>query len=368
MKNTSFSAAVLTSSLLLPAQVALGQSASAPGPATPPTPTGEYSIAQLGPNHRVWTKVTWQTNALGRVTTRTNSYTELASGLNRLDPATGQWVESKEVIESIPGGAIARQGQHQVVFANDLATAGAIDMLTPDGRRLTSHVLGLSYLDAASGTNVLIAGVTNCLGKILPPNQVIYQRAFDSLNAAVRYTYTRDGFEQDIVLLEAPAPPEAYGLNSASTRLVVMTEFINPPQPAVRQSVLTDAAGTRIEDDALDFGAMQFGQGRGILLGTNAAKAGLKIFKQWAVMEGRQFLLEQVRAVDLFQAIGSLPGKQGASLKPTSEPIRFTASTRQLPAPRLAQADTNAMLLTSHGLPEQGYLLGLFRNVPAVFH
>ena len=94
------------------------------------------------------------------------------------------------MIESFPGGAIARQGQHQVIFANDLATAGAIDMQTPDGKRLTSHVLGLSYFDAATGTNVLIAEVTNCLGRILPPNSVLYEDAFTGLSASVRYTYT----------------------------------------------------------------------------------------------------------------------------------------------------------------------------------
>ena len=56
------------------------------------------------------------------------------SGLNYQDPKTGQWIESQEVIEGYPGGAVARQGQHQVLFANDLATPGAIDVQTPSGR------------------------------------------------------------------------------------------------------------------------------------------------------------------------------------------------------------------------------------------
>ena len=367
MKSTFLSAVVLTSIALLPAVVAPGQTASAGSVAPPPTllpaASSEYSVVERGPHHRVWAKVTWETNASGRVIARTNAYTELASGMHHRDPNTGQWLESQEVIESYPGSAIARRGQHQVIFANDLATAGAIDMQTPDGKRLTSHVLGLSYFDASTGTNVLIAEVTNCVGKILPPNQVIYENAFDTLKASVRYTYTRGGFEQDIILLEALTGPEAYGLNPATTRLVVMTEFVNPPQPALQQSLATDAAGTPLEDDALDFGAMQVGTGRGFLLGQSATGAGLTVFKQWANIEGRQFLIEQVRAPDLFKAINSLPAKQGASLNSNRRAIRFTASTRELPSLKPGKADTKAMELTASRQPQKGYVLDYFFTV-----
>jgi hypothetical protein len=73
----------------------------------------------------------------------TNSYIALSSGMNFQDPKTGEWIESKEIIEGYPGGAIARQGSVQMIFANDLATAGAIDAQTPAGR-FRSHLLGLT--------------------------------------------------------------------------------------------------------------------------------------------------------------------------------------------------------------------------------
>ena len=317
----------------------------------------DYSVVERGPHHRVWQRATPSTVALGRAAYTTNSYIELASGMHYQDPKTGQWLESQEVIEGFPGGAVARQGQHRVIFANDLATAGAIDMQTPDGKRLTSHVLGLSYFDASTGTNVLIAEITNCQGVIQAPNQVIYENAFDAIRACVRYTYTRGGFEQDIILLEAPAPPEAYGLNPATTRLVVMTEFINPPQPSIQQSITTDRAGAPLEDEALDFGVMQIGPGTGFLLGADATGPGLRVFKQWAKIEGRQFLIEQVRAVDLFQAIRSLPSKEGASLSPTNRAIRFTANTHQLPLRKPGKPGTTAMQLASGALPQKGYVL-----------
>ncbi|MEI6785049.1 MAG: hypothetical protein WCQ21_29470, partial [Verrucomicrobiota bacterium] len=198
-----------------------------------PEPSGsaaaDYNVIERGPHHRVLAKVTWQTDALGRVTAHTNSYTELLGGMHYLKD--GQWVESQDVVESYPGGAVARHGPVNVIFANNLATAGAIDMQTPDGKRLTSHITGLSYFDAASGTNILIAAIKDCQGKILPPNQVLYEDAFQDLRASVRYTYTRGTFEQDVILLEAPQPPENYGLNPATSRLVIMSEFIDAPQP-----------------------------------------------------------------------------------------------------------------------------------------
>src|ERR1039458_8991004 len=280
--------------LILTAVGALAQPATEI-PSTPPGPastdgTGgaqDYSIVERGAYYRIWSKVRWETNALGGVMARTNSYTELASGMYYLDG--GQWLESMELIESVPGGAVARHGQTQVLFANNLATAGAVDLQTSDGKHLTSHVTGLSYFDSASGTNILIASVKDCQGKILPPNQVIYEDAFDGFKASVRYTYTRGSFEQDIILLESPALPEAYGLDPATTRLVVMTEFLNPPQPAVQESVIKDPAGAPLQDDTLDFGALHIGPGTGVLLGTNASGAELRIFKQWAEMKGRQF-------------------------------------------------------------------------------
>ena len=116
----------------------------------------------------------------------------------------GQWQESKEEIELFAGGATARQGQHKMIFANNLATVGAIDMQTPDGLRLRSHILGLSYFDTDSGRSVLIAEVKDSIGQLIAPNQVLYEDAFTDFKADVHYTYTKTSFEQDVVLQERP--------------------------------------------------------------------------------------------------------------------------------------------------------------------
>ena len=46
----------------------------------------DYSVIERGPHHRVLAKVTWQTDALGRDTAQTNSYTELLGGMHYLKP------------------------------------------------------------------------------------------------------------------------------------------------------------------------------------------------------------------------------------------------------------------------------------------
>ena len=54
----------------------------------------------------------------------------------------------------------------------------------------------------------MIAVLTNSLGYLLSSNQVIYPNAFVGVNADLRYTYTKAGCEQDIIIR---SQIEAYG-------------------------------------------------------------------------------------------------------------------------------------------------------------
>ena len=47
------------------------------------------------------------------------------------------------------------------------------------------------------------------------------------------YFYRKGIFEQDIVLLESPQPPDVFGLDPDTTRLEVITEFLDPPVPDI---------------------------------------------------------------------------------------------------------------------------------------
>ena len=168
----------------------------------------------------------------GRTTLEPHFVTELASGLNY--PKDGQWAPSKEEIEIFPEGSVARQGQHQVILAGNFNSEGSIDLMTPDGKRLRSHVLGIAYLDTVTGRSELIAQPKDSFGEVAG-NRVIYRDAFRGpFLADVRYTYTRGGFEQDIILHEAPPSPADYAMDPAFVRLEVWTEFLQPPVPTAR--------------------------------------------------------------------------------------------------------------------------------------
>jgi len=85
-----------------------------------------YAVVSNDANSRIWQRETYETLPSGQIVTNFHSYTELASGLNYWDGQ--QWLPSKEEIDAYAGGAIAQYGQHKVIFANNLNSAGAIDL------------------------------------------------------------------------------------------------------------------------------------------------------------------------------------------------------------------------------------------------
>jgi hypothetical protein len=347
-------------------QIALAQtvSGSGAGIVSPPGPTSfsEYSIASRGANHRVWQHVTAAVGALGKVAYTTNFYTELASGMHYQDPQTGLWTESQELIEGFPGGGVARHGPIQVIFANDLATAGAIDAQTPAGR-FQSHLLCLSYADSALQTNVIIAEVTNCQGEIIAPNQVLYPQAFsDGLDISVRYTFRKSGWEQDILINDPgtlPAP-EAFGMDSASPTLMlqVITEFINPPTP-VRTSQSAVAPGTVAPDEDVSWGALKLGPGQAMLLGNSPSAVPFPTAKRWYVTpDNRHLLIEEIPFTLFLKQI--LSTSQGASLDSRTKATRGLASLQDLPKLPPARTTARHMEYAAVREPERGVLIDYF--------
>lgn len=172
---------------------------AAPSTATAPGSTGvaqdtPWAVVEKDGSHSTWQRTICETAPDGKQVLRTHKYVELSAGLNYWDSNTKQWMESKEQIEAFPNGAIARQGQYQVIFASNLNTAGSIDMQTPDGKRLRSSILGLAYHDSATGNSVLIAQIQDSAGELIASNQVLYPDAFEGVSADVRYTYRKGRF------------------------------------------------------------------------------------------------------------------------------------------------------------------------------
>lgn len=285
----------------------------------------EPTIVERGPHHRVWERRTVQVLPIGRSVTNRSSYTELATGMHY--QKDGQWLESKEKIELFEGAAAALQGQHKAVFSQNINTKGGILVIAPDGSRLRSHVLGLAYTDAASGQSVLISGPRDSIGEV-GGNQVYYRNAFDGgFRADMRYTYTRGGFEQDVVIRESPPSPKQFGFNPETTRLEVWTEFIESGDPVKSVTALKtlddpalrqEMADPDLTDEMLGFGAMWIGRGNAFPIEQNGAERDggtTPVGKSWIMLEGRRFLIEKVDYKDVEAQLAELP-KSASVAKP----------------------------------------------------
>jgi hypothetical protein len=342
-------------------------------------------IVERGPHHRTWERTIEESQPDGRKVTRTTRTVELASGLHYFDGA--EWHETRELIEPHHNGAVAHRGPHKAAFAANLNTFGAIQLVDVNGQRFTSHVLGLAYTDAATGQSVLIAELKNCQGEIIPPNQIVYRDAFAGLRADVRYTYMRDGFEQDIILREAPAgSPADYGLNPETTRLEVFTEFVEAPAGLATTEFLKIEQDPQkrmrmvdFVDETLHFGALKIGKGRAFDL-QGKLRGDLPVGKTWEVLEGRTFLIEAVEFEAVAPALNELPAANQARavgqpakgapallamLKPQAKPRAPVAQALPRRDTDIADARASRLLAATPAAAQNAAQHSLLRPFPA---
>ncbi|HEY6228828.1 MAG TPA: hypothetical protein VI282_17040, partial [Verrucomicrobiae bacterium] len=270
-------------------------------------------VTERGPFHNIVETHSATIDSNGTTRVETNSYVHLEVGLNRKDKI-GHWAASTDQIELLDGGAVARGGQHQVTFAPNLTDEWPIDLIGPDGQTLRSRALGLGYFDAASGKSVIIAEVKDSKGFLLGRNQIIYFDAFDDVSADVRYTDTIGGFEQDVLLREAPPAPESFGLSSETSRLEILTEFAETSAPAIKinwqrpshNSGAPNMALPSFVDEELNFGEMTFIEGKAFSLLNNADKK-MAVAKSWQRLGDRAFLIEAVELHSIADNLSALP-------------------------------------------------------------
>jgi hypothetical protein len=300
---------ILTSLVALLSWTALSQSTvtsvaptvSSDAQVVGPPGQGVFAITEAGPHHRRWSKVSPVPMANGSLAVVTNSYVELASGLNRADE-TGRWVPASSAIELLNGAAVARQAQHQVIFSANLNdVAGTIDLLTPAGNRLRSRIAGLAYTDA-TGKSVFIAEVKDSQGLLVGDHQVIYEKAFDSVKADVRYTMTLSSFEQDVIWRQSLPDPADWGLQPDTTKVEVWTEFLEAPEPAKTSRTIRTSQDHSETDQLLEFGSFTTVLGKAYALGGEepiGSYSHLPIAKEWQNIDGRRFLIESAEYSEL---------------------------------------------------------------------
>lgn len=274
-----------------------------------------------GPHDQIVQVLTDDVDSNGTAIVLTNSYVQIQTGLNFQDEK-GEWVPSTPAFELVPGAATAWRAQHKVSIAANLNTAEAVAIRLPDDQLLVSNIYGLAYYDTESGQSVLLGEIKDCSGYVVENTEAIFPDAFSHISADVRYRMTTSSFEQDVILRERPPSPESFGLNPATTRLEVWTEFTGSPSPA--RSIKADPgdserkqAGTEepVPDEILDFKSAQIGAGRTFRLSEPDESLAL-VVKHWlSGNDGRKFLVEGVALEELEKGIITLPpSRDGAQV------------------------------------------------------
>jgi hypothetical protein len=110
-----------------------------------------------------------------------------------------------------------------------------------------------------------------------------------------------------------------------------------------------------LNDESLGFGAMQMVPGRAFLLGNKAVDSGAQVGKQWLLLDGRQFLVEEVPVDAILEGLATLPL---TAMNSNSRTTSHMASRHlALPPQRLVKNTSKTMMLAKARLPAQGLVL-----------
>jgi len=318
-----------------------------------------YAVVQRDANSRVWERMTYEQSPSGEIISHVRRYTELATGLHY--QKNGQWLESKEEIDVLPtGGASATQGSYQVYFPGDIYQ-GQLELVTPDGQHLHSRPMGISYDDGSN--TVLIAQLKDSVGQLVSSNQVIYPDAFTDFKADLVCTYRRSGFESDVVFRDQPPGPDQYGLNPQTSRLQLLTEFFDTPEPTQTTGSTNQPGG--LSDTTLQFGKTTMGHGKAFSISqTNQSRlpsTGTRVYKSWLHLDGRTFLVEQLPYRKIRTQLQSLPVSTSATSMVISlnSPLHKVSASRLLVSNRVAQksGDRSIQLARANVSPKPGVVL-----------
>ena len=206
------------------------------------------------------------------------------------------------------------------------------------------------YQDTATGNAVVIAQLQDSTGTLISANQVLYQNAFDGINADVRYTYKKGSFEQDIILRNQPPDPALFGMNPATTEIMVMTKFIDPPVETIKEN--TSRSHPEPDDD-VSWGMMRIGHGRAFDLNADQSpQTGVLVNRRYLTVQGVKVLLESVPLPRIQSQLQKLPRQAGIQ---RPGPVLASKNLVLPPSPP-AKTSTGPMKLASVS-PGQGFVL-----------
>ena len=286
----------------------------------------EAVVMERGADHRVLQYATYQTNGFGRIITNLHSSIELQTGLH-YKGTNEDWLESDATFEVVANALEGTRTGHKVSLSGNINTSGGVTLVTPDAKEFRSHIVGLSYYDKASGNSVLLAEVKDSYVQLSADNVALYPDAFTDYKADVRYTYTKSGLEQDVIVRESLPSPAEFSLDPATTYLELLTEFLAPPAPEPLALTSEGTLNVTNNDCVLDFGAMKIMHGKAFDQGD--PERATKVIKRWQKLGERDFLIEQVQYSAIRGFLDSLPQRPGASNQKVASKIKRTASAKR---------------------------------------
>jgi hypothetical protein len=206
-------------------------------------------------------------------------------------------------------------------FSADLTSDAAITLVTKSNRVFKTHPIGLYY--SSLGKAVLIAPARDsAVAELLPPNQILYRGAFDSdaVKADLRITFTKAGYESDVIFTRMPKAPDTFSLDPSTAQIQVRHAWLNAPIPRST----TETIGPNLTDEFLDFGEIFLAPGRAFAtesqarIDTNspvrislpllpADGTTVRVGKQWQTIGSVSVLTESVNWKDLEPELSKLP-------------------------------------------------------------
>ena len=317
-----------------------------------------YAVSERGAHYEVWSQVTAETTSDGDTLYTTNSLIERASGMNYWDGQ--QWAPSNPSFQISPNGGTATvsQVQNKISLAANLNTnGGAVTVSTADGLTLNSTPVGIALYDAASGNFTTVAWITNCTGYLVNSNKIVYSNAFAGLCADVVYTSERGAFHQDVVI-NGHLDPADYGFPSNTTRIQILTEYYQPPQPQAVQRLLqvqtnqtlrASMASPDFIDWTLGFGEFVMGPGRAYTAASgDPTFGGVPVGKQFVTITNqgatRTFLIESVAYPSIKKELDLLPECNGLTgrIEVEKKPFEYAVLPAAHPTAKTAAIFTQA--------------------------
>ena len=115
---------------------------------------------------------------------------------------------------------------------------------------------------------------------------------------------------------EQPPTPETLGLNTATTEIEVLTEFLNPPAATRKEHVRKN----QLPDQDISWGVARLGHGQAFDLADPPNRPShVQVRRQYETVNGRTILIEAIPLPDIQPHLQTLP--QQASTSPRTVPV-----------------------------------------------